>query len=161
MDVSKIKDKNLVPTNEQVKVMKIIGKETKVVQMRRLEKFTNNRKKPGTLIVHLEKEHKARLVSAERAQKKLTWRNKIRMCHRHCEKKWQNEKFYPEKAKITVERRKTQWKNEFDEVWDISKRSFDLFEESRLSQPAKKRLERKKKKRKLLQMDRSDRIVFE
>ena len=71
MDLSKIKDKNLVPTNEQVKVMKIIGKETKVVQMRRLEKFTNNRKKPGTPIVHLEKEHKARLVSAERAQKKL------------------------------------------------------------------------------------------
>ena len=69
-DHSKSRDGNCVQANAEVKeVTKITGVGTQVVKMRRLRKFTKDRKKPRILKVTLSNEHEARLVLAKCFQK--------------------------------------------------------------------------------------------
>lgn len=65
-DPSKSKAENLVPTNEAVlDIMRKLNLDTRVMEMKRLGKFDENRIKPRTLLVTLSSEHEVRLVLAK------------------------------------------------------------------------------------------------
>ena len=70
-DLDKKKYENLVPTTEKVnEILTKIGVDTKVKELRRLEKFDKDRKKSRTVLVTFNTEHEARLVLAKSFEKR-------------------------------------------------------------------------------------------
>ena len=70
-DPEKSRNENLIPTNEKVnEVLKCLGVNPQVFEMKRLGKFNKDRTKPRTLLVTLATSHEVRLVLAKSVERR-------------------------------------------------------------------------------------------